>query len=438
MNTRVDAPAAAGRQTMAIRGQVGLFALAFLLRAAFVLVQQQRSLFFGGDYQGPDARLYDELGQSLAAGLGLSSPGPIGWKESGYPFAIGPTAWVMPGYPIVLAAVRMVFGESVLAIKLVHCALGAFACVFIARIASVLFGRAAGWIASVAAAVYYELVFSVASLMSESLYTCLVAWMLWALVDAVTDGARSLSRFMKAGLLFGAVALVRPQAFGAAMLLASVMAIHAAPGTLRRAGQAAVFAAACLAALMPWAVRNARALDHFTLLSTQSGYVLWLGNNPGYDRLASDFSRFGGYSPAAAFAPLQETRGRPEIDVNRIYTQAAISHIISQPWRWIARMPHKLWNMWRPAEVTSSVRHQVVAWTVYPALLIASVFGLMESRGMDASWPLRVFLVSNLVLHAAVTGELRFRIPLWPALMPFAAFGVTRVVDAWRFRLRGC
>jgi hypothetical protein len=81
------------------RIEVGIFALAFAARLAFVLGQARWALFFGGDLPGPDTRVYLDLVHSLRHGLGFASAGPIGWKESGYPFAIGPTAWVMPGIP---------------------------------------------------------------------------------------------------------------------------------------------------------------------------------------------------------------------------------------------------------------------------------------------------------------------------------------------------
>ena len=35
---------------------------------------------------------------------------------------------------------------------------------------------------------------------------------------------------------------------------------------------------------------------------------------------------------------------------------------------------------------------------------------------------------ANVVLHAAVTGEMRFRIPLWPAAIPFFAVAVDRML----------
>ena len=406
---------------------VAVFAIALAVRAAFVLAQARWSLFFGGDLQGPDTRLYRELAHSLAAGMGMWAPGPVGWKELGYPFQVGPTAWVMPGYPLLLAAVERVFGASTIAIKLVQCVVGALACVFVMKTAWTLFGRSAGIVAAAIAALYYELVFNVASLMSEPLYTCAVAWMLWALVDATRKTEHRGRSFAAAGIVFGLATLVRPQVLAAAVALAGLLAIEGVRSDRRRLAHAALFMAACVIVLVPWAVRNQRAVGRFTFVSTESGYVLWLGNNPAYDRIAIDFTRFGGYSPAAAIPPLEAARGRREIDVDRLYTAAAVSHISAHPAAWLARIPHKLWNMWRPAEVTSSERHRVIAWTVYPALLALTAFGLIAARDIPESRPLVLFLATNVAMHALVTGELRFRIPLWPAIIPFASLAIVRM-----------
>ena len=55
---------------------------------------------------------------------------------------------------------------------------------------------------------------------------------------------------------------------------------------------------ACVAVVLSWTARNAEETGRPALLSNESAYVLWLGNNPQYDRVATDYSRFGGYSPA--------------------------------------------------------------------------------------------------------------------------------------------
>src|SRR5207249_237672 len=94
---------------LSIESQAFIFIAAFAVRAAFVLAQQRWSVFFGGDLPSPDARVYMELARSILHGFGFASPGPVGWKESGYPFAVGATAWVMPGYSMFLAGWMSLF-----------------------------------------------------------------------------------------------------------------------------------------------------------------------------------------------------------------------------------------------------------------------------------------------------------------------------------------
>jgi hypothetical protein len=156
--------------------------------------------------------------------------------------------------------------------------------------------------------------------------------------------------------------------------------------------------------------------------------VLWLGNNPQYDRIAADFSRFGGYSPAGLFPRLPRTAPRTESDVSDEYRAAALSHIAREPLKWITRAPHKIWNMWRPVEAGASLRHTFVALTIYPALMVGAAAGLFLAWRRPSAIPLSVFLAANVVLHAAVTGEMRFRIPLWPAVIPFFAVAVDRML----------
>ena len=118
-----------------------------------------------------------------------------------------------------------------------------------------------------------------------------------------------------------------------------------------------MFVTACVAVMLPWSARNAAQTGRFAFLGNESAYVLWLGNNPEYDRVASDFAQFGGYSPAGLFPRLRGLKGRTEAEVTDIYQAAAIAHIENDPGRWMRRAPHKLWNMWRPAEAGASPRH---------------------------------------------------------------------------------
>jgi hypothetical protein len=86
------------------------------------------------------------------------------------------------------------------------------------------------------------------------------------------------SRWVLPGVLFGALALVRPEYLGVAVLVAIVVAVRALPRGWRSSFlPAAVFFAAALVVIAPWTLRNAIALDRFVPISTGGGQVLFAG-----------------------------------------------------------------------------------------------------------------------------------------------------------------
>jgi hypothetical protein len=85
-------------------------------------------------------------------------------------------------------------------------------------------------------------------------------------------------RWLLPGALFGALAMVRPEYLGVAVLVALVVAVREARddwhNSLLRAG---VFLAALVVVIVPWTIRNAVALDRSVPISTGGGQVLFAG-----------------------------------------------------------------------------------------------------------------------------------------------------------------
>jgi hypothetical protein len=85
-------------------------------------------------------------------------------------------------------------------------------------------------------------------------------------------------RWLLPGALFGALAMVRPEYLGIAVLVAIVIAVRAMPRDWRASLlPAAVFLFAALVVIAPWTIRNATALDRFVPISTGGGQVLFAG-----------------------------------------------------------------------------------------------------------------------------------------------------------------
>jgi len=86
------------------------------------------------------------------------------------------------------------------------------------------------------------------------------------------------ARWLLPGALFGALALVRPEYLGVAVLIAALVFAREARDDWRNALlPAAVFLGAGLIVIAPWTIRNAAALDRFVPISTGGGQVLYAG-----------------------------------------------------------------------------------------------------------------------------------------------------------------
>jgi hypothetical protein len=124
-------------------------------------------------------------------------------------------------------------------------------------------------------AIYPALLEYQGMLMSEPLAASLLSGGVLAILWAWDGGPL---RWLLPGALFGALALVRPEYLGVAVLVAIVIAVrglardwHSSPLP------AAVFLAAALVVIAPWTIRNASALDRFVPISTGGGQVLYAG-----------------------------------------------------------------------------------------------------------------------------------------------------------------
>jgi len=85
------------------------------------------------------------------------------------------------------------------------------------------------------------------------------------------------ARWLLPGALFGALALVRPEYLGVAVLIAVVVFAWEAREWRPSLVRAAVFLAAAFVVIAPWTLRNAVALDRLVPISTGGGQVLYAG-----------------------------------------------------------------------------------------------------------------------------------------------------------------
>ena len=255
----------------------------------------------------------------VRVGYVLSGPGsPVTGDSAGYhSYAVhlldsgvyvndeGERASRPPGYPLFLAGVYAVFGSSTAAAVAIQCLLGALTCVLIALLAGGIlqppWPLACGW----AAVLYFGLFSPPAFLLTECLFSFLLALAFVALHRGSWPGGRRAFVF---GASLAAAFLVRPE-----VLLFAVFAVVLLPffgkGFGRREALTAALGFALLAG--PWVVRNYAVFGRFVPSSTRGGVSLYAGLQMPLER--------SGFPVEAFHVPAKDI---PELDQDADYSQA--------------------------------------------------------------------------------------------------------------------
>jgi 4-amino-4-deoxy-L-arabinose transferase-like glycosyltransferase len=158
-----------------------------------------------------------------------------------------------PVYPIVLAGSVAIFGRDLLAITFAQHLLGVGTAIFTYGIGRLTFGRAAGLLAGLAAALSSPLLIYEHYLITEPVFTFFLTLSILLLVAGLKS--ERYTYIALGGLALGLASLTRPvgQAVLAALPLAAVWAFR----RWRPSIMACLLAGGCFALLVvPWAIRN--------------------------------------------------------------------------------------------------------------------------------------------------------------------------------------
>ncbi|MCL6453394.1 MAG: hypothetical protein K6T78_07140 [Alicyclobacillus sp.] len=376
----------------------------------------------------------------------------------GYVWYGHPTAYWPMGYPFFLSLLFRAVGPSVAAglaanalfsVAIVLCVYGLTWQVTRSRVAAVC-----------AAAAYTLLPSQVewnAVLGSEELFTLLLVACIWCLVaswgarsdvptgsDRVStsrsaDRLRGVGPTVAAGVLLGLAADVRPIVLlfpAAAWLFRWRVAKDA---WLSALGWSALFAAGMAAGVAPVTIRNALALHHFVLVSTNGGVNLWQGTH-------ANGSYFWSWNPHVnPLLPYVQD----DVMENQVATRAAIQFYLHHPlhllWGGLLKWFFLYWVDWNVVSVTfaelpkrfSPAAVHVAMWFdtgVYYLWMAASVLGMCRCGSVGGGvrpWhrvappPGRTVWVWLPLWYCAYNTAIFFFFPAWDRfrypMMPFFA-----------------
>lgn len=383
-----------------------------------------------------DTDAYLAIAQNLLDGYGYCSvPGQ-------------PTAFRPPLYPLMLSACL---------------ACGGFAAIGIAQ---VLLGTATIWltwliglrcllsqrtslVAAALVAVDPLLIHYTTQSMTETLFTFLVASLLFTTVSAKDTTIR---QAVVSGTIFGLTALCRPSiwAFGglAALIWLAKQLVNHQPldsSTTGRGSRTTTQALACVTAIAvmvsPWLIRNVLQFQQPILMTTHGGYTLLLGNNETFYQQVVNARRGATWQDdslnnwqAETERSLAEMRISPTDEVARDTTlgQLARSWIMNNPRKFLHACLlriQRFWACWPSSStgVPSWLQQLVGVW--YVCVIVLALTGAFRWRSLwPGCWPLGILVVALTLVHTVYWSNARMRSPVIPviSLATAAAFQSSR------------
>jgi hypothetical protein len=400
-----------------------------------------------------DAQAYAAIAANLSEGEGFTVGAGATQPSSNY----------SPGLPLFVAGLYEVSGDVHERLARVVLALiGSLSVLFAYLIGRRLTKRLpsrpgsgeVGWegvwpalLGAAAVAVYPAFLEYQGMLMSEPLAATLlsggVLGVLWA-----WDGAWV--RWLLPGVLFGALALVRPEYLGVAVLVAGVIAARELKGDRRSSLlRAAVFLAALVVIVAPWTIRNAVALDRFVPISTGGGQVLFAGTYLPSDGDPEEVGAEVVAENPELFHPEDAQRLRLEQILARLAqarypgmeTDQALSKLgKEQLWDGVSEEPldytgfvaKKVWRIWShgPRDVMREPGWEVLHWALVALGLLGLVL-LAWLRRWEALLIGVIFLAIT-ALSALLVASPRRVLVLVPLLGALSAVGIACAMDRFQ------
>jgi 4-amino-4-deoxy-L-arabinose transferase-like glycosyltransferase len=426
-----------------------ILAVAFGLRvvAAFLVTRYAEGQ--GKPCVFADTLIYRELARSIAVGE------PYVVMQFGSPHY----ALRTPGYPLFLAACRVVFGESLLAVRVVQAVLGTLGVWLVAKlVGSVVgsalrpqkMGQAPGeytrsqflfskpfsvnpllsipLMAAALAAVHPYLVAMSALVLSEATFLPLMMLGLWGLAClwGNPEARRSGLIAIGTGLAMGAAILCRPSwALFVPVVLASWV-IGSRSGSRVKALKGSVIVALATAAILaPWWIRNGRVIGRFVPTA------LWVGASL-YDGIGPQANG----SSEMVFVEAPDVRSLGEVEQDAVFRGRSLGFAREHPRRVLELAAIKLARFWSPWPNADTIRSPWIS--AGSAVVTLPLFGLIALGVFDRRRDFRTLallagpLVYFCVLHMVFVSSIRYRIPGELPAMGLASLGLGRILKGLR------
>lgn len=408
------------QQRLTMRNLFYLFGIALLVRLTFVIIQTFFSVFVLHFY-AQDSGAYDALAQSILQGT--------------YSYNGSPTVLEPPGYPVFLALNYLFFGRNFLAIGIVQSFIGAVSAVLVAWIGLQLFSKRTGYFAGLLFSFYPHSIFWTGFILTDTLYVFLT---LLFLAFAVSyKQSKTYSHLIGAAVALGLALLTRATLLPFLLIFVVFLWIVHSKRSQSHAKSpffihCAVFAFILLLVLAPWIGRNYAVFGKLIVTDTKSMIALAEAFGP------NATGGTGGDSTAGVdYVQYPNAEGH-DVEHVALYRADVVQGLTKHPERVVTRIPHKLWNMWRPNYAGASLRNNLIFVPLYVFMVLFGCIGvwLLRKKAMHL-FLLYAYLAYHVVLHGVLYGIIRYRLPVEPVMLLFAAEGSFQMYDGLKIAHAG-
>lgn len=409
------------------RVDVLIFLVAFAVRGVYLIEMRDTPLF--AVLMG-DGLSYDRWAQGIAGGDWYG-------REVFYQ---------APLYPYFLALIYALLGHDVWVARLVQVVIGSLSCVLLAMAGRRFFSSAAGAVAGFILALYGPMVFFDGLIQKPVLdvfFTCLLLLLLGQMHRSPRGWL-----MLAAGAVLGLFALTRENALVLApIVLAWALLQFRAAAMVRRGLWAGAVLLGLALVLAPVGLRNWQVGGEFLITTSQMGPNFYMGNHAGADgryttlrpgRADPKYERIDATELAEAALGRRLTPG----EVSRYWRDRALAYIRENPGNWTQLMLTKWALTWNVHEIidfesVEAYREWSVVLGVLTVLLHFGVIAPVAAAGIWLTrgrwrelWLLYAILLGVATSIATFYVFARYRTPMIPVLILFAAAGVVHFIGA--------
>jgi 4-amino-4-deoxy-L-arabinose transferase-like glycosyltransferase len=377
-----------------------VFGVALLLRLAYVLPLSPQKLSL-------DAYEWMDFAMRVATGSGYGD------------------AWRPPGYITFLAGIFFVFGKSIIAVRIIQAILGALSCVLLYFVAKKTFSKGAATIASVLMCFYPYLIAYTGDLLSETFYTFMILLAVFLTLQCAEKP--SYKNIVLTGIVFGLTGLVKATVMP--FFLFSCAWLWYSTKKFRVGFLVGIFT---LIAISPWTLRNHFYYKKVIPISTMwmSVYIASSDNAMLQESMGElDTPQPNSVMNQAIPADYPELLKLPRMEQEKIYKQKSIEWIKNNPDKLAWLLKKRLIHFWRLYPM------QAFRWQKIAAILTSGIYLPLGLIGIFLSYRyyrktmlFAALFVIFTVVHIFFLLVMRYRVPIDPYIIMFAAFTINGIL----------